>query len=481
MKTTSIILPIFCYLTCLQGFSQNELQKRISTQTIQLAQKIAGNSKEGIYSYHIETPQIAKWKNGYVLSYVDIKRKSWLLFLDQDFKKKGSEIEIKNRIILQVVTDNNELAILSTKPTFLDQLKKNNSYKELYFSKLNENGTLQLDVFIGGGNSIEKPLQTEVDNMGNYRMIWDKNSYLVDFAIQHNFSKTSAPDIHQGDAFIRITPEGNLTIISDWNTSHSFQQFILSGEEYYITLTKGDVRRGLNAQFFSRKGELEEYEDGIFPHIKYEFSNDSYFACNPYPVAGGHGENYVPYTIGDGVMLDKDAVLVGFSTSNNRKSYDVGLIQVFPSKEASFSQITWLTDTPKRYEHSLRMHRISPNQIAIFWKSFSMEEANRTIEKLENEFEDEPNSEEIILEKVNFDEQWMALIDNQGKWVKEPEKIQSHTYYCADGFEAATEWNYFINDDFDHTYSPMIIGHKGELLWLNHNLNSSTLIINRFN
>lgn len=472
---------MFCLLplwAAVLGFYPSHAQSLPKTVQLRLEHTLATNEQDGMTSLHIETAQLAKWKQGYALTYVDLERKSWLLFLDADFQKASKEVEIKGRIVFQLVTDNGELAILSAPRLFADSDKDLISYKSLYFSKLDQQGNKVLDVWLGGSEEIKKPQKTELDNIGNYRMIWDKDAYLVNFPIQFNFSNNSRPDIHQGDALMRIQPDGKIALISDWNTSHSFQQFPLSGKDHIITLTKGDGPRGLNVHHFTREGSWEEYEDNTFPQCKEYWDTEDYFSCNPYPVPGADGENYVPYMIGDGIVLDGDKVLVGFSTSNGRKSYDIGLVQVAPSESNAFSRIKWLSDSPAHTDHSLRLHRLSDGKVLVLWKRFATLAANKWVGQKESEWEDEDNEEDRIQHENGPDEQWMAIIDQQGNWVREPVRIDAPSYYASDWKESGTDWHYYIDYYFDHTYSPIITGHRNEAIWLYHRPFSKVLELN---
>jgi hypothetical protein len=459
------------------GFCQSS-EPNIRQLKLPVAHELATNAQEGMSSLHVETPQIAKWKEGYALTYVDINRRSWLCFLDANFKQVANAVEIKDRVVFQLVTDNDELAILSAKRRYADAERQTVTYKEVYFSKIDPRGSFLMDVLLGGGTEIKKPQKTELDNIGNYRMIWDKDAYLANFPIQFNFSKTSKPDIHQGDAVFRIEPSGKLILVSDWNTSHSFQQFPLSGKDYFITLTKGDGPRGLNVHHFSRAGEWEEYEDKTFPQCTQSWESEEYFSCNPYPVPGGDGENYVPYMIGDGLVLEGDKVLTGFSTSNGRKSYDIGLVIASPSKSSPFSKIKWLSDSPAYTEHSLRLHPLPDGRILVLWKSFATLAANGWLEKLEDQFEEEDADEDLIQQESSPDEQWMGIIDTKGNWLLEPVQISAPTYYASDWKEDATDWHFFMDSYLDHTYSPIISGHRNEVIWLFHRPFSNELLLN---
>ena len=69
----------------------------------------------GHQGHVVSYPCIAKWKNGYIISYSAMDKKSYFFFTDKDFNKTSKEVEMKKRIIYAVSTYNDEIVFLTGK------------------------------------------------------------------------------------------------------------------------------------------------------------------------------------------------------------------------------------------------------------------------------------------------------------------------------------------------------------------------------
>jgi len=417
----------------------------------------------------IMVAHIARWKTGYVVAYSDKDWNSYIFFLDKNFSKQAGEFRIEGRTIYRIITDNQEIALL----TGVTAGKREKS-DFVYWTKVNKQGKILKEVEIVGSKNVRMPFQSELDDWGNFQMIWTGQHYFCFFPIQHNFSKVGVPDVHQGDCIYLVSPEGELLSYSEWGASHSFEQRLLNTENYSVTIAKGDAYpRGLSVNFVGRK-TYSTREVGITNpdqnnrKIKTHYSPEERSSCVPFKVSGATGNNYVPFSIGDAIVFEKDELLVSFSSKDRKRSHDIGLVRVRPEYQNCSNDIHWLTNTDKISEHSIRMQKLDENRVLILWKEFDINDVRTEIIKMKKELS--YTEHHRIADEDMFNERFYAIIDRQGNYLVKPKKLEGLNWYNTIGLkESNTDWHDLMSSYADHRYSKMIIGHNSEIIWLYHN------------
>lgn len=484
------ILRLVTILFSSVTFSQNTPEKLVNSiqnTTIATDKMLAYNTDDRFYGELIPTVQIAKWKKGYIVGYTTFERKSRFFFTDSNFVKKSSEREISNRILFQIVTDNNEIAFL-TGNRFVDENNEVSSHF-IYFTKVSEEGKVILEKEIIGTNNLEKPLETVLDDWGNFNMKWTGKMYMLFFPIQHNFAEPGEKiDIHQGSCAYMIKSDGTLYSFFDWNNSHSFEHRMLMTDKHVVLLNKGDASpRGLGVEwypineFYLEKIEDEPEEKDLgHPSIEYYYMYDDNeeYSCDAFIASGKNGDNYVPFSIGGAVALKDQSVLVSYSFKNNKPTYDIGITRVRPQEVDCSSGHIAITNTPKVCEHSTRMVKLSDDNILIMWKEFSTVSIDQIIDKLSDAYEDEDTEEELIFTRHNPDKNKIAIINSNGDFIVTPQlvdKTKVDWYYNICLKESNTAWHDTMESFADHMLSEAFKTWEGNVAWACHEHKSKSI------
>lgn len=462
-------------ISLLQGltvYAQN-LSSHFKSFSIPVDDSVAYNQTDLYVTSNIFTAQVAKWKDGYIVSYVNQKRQSKLFFTDAQFRKTGPEVGLPNRIIFQLVTDNNEIALLTGSRDIDDGEVLP---RKIYFTKINVAGKVVMDKYLLGSTRIEQAGHTELDDWGSYLMQWTGNDYLAFFPIQHNFSRKGKPDIHQADCAYLINPDGKMSVIFDWGVSHSFGQALVANNRYAALVSRGDAYpRGLNVNMLSTKiYELEDLDgdeiDPLLPHIKTSYYSELDFECTPFEVSGREGNNYIPFHLGDAVFVDSNKVMTGFTLLDKRTSYDIGIVVTTASDaEPCSTNKKFITQTQDISEHSMRMTVVGTNRILVLWKAFNIKTSNSSINKVLNEYEDSWDDEIMAFQKANPDRQMAAIINFKGDLVVKPIALKKVNWYnTVNWHEDKTLWHDLLSSFANHTYSPIISGLGNQKVWIYH-------------
>ena len=470
MKALIIVLALIC-LGSPYGWAQENLNSRINHISLATDDSLAYGNDYTTYGMIIPTVQVAQWKDGYVVTYVNSNWHSKLFFTDAQFNKTSKEYELANRIVYQVVTDNGEIALLAADKQVDSDGDIFSNF--MYFIKFSASGGILMEKTIIGSNHIKRPNETELDDWGNYLMKWTGHFYVTFFPIQHNFRKIAPPDIHQGDCTYFIKPDGSILSYSDWGASHSFEQRMAIGEDYLIQVAKGDAYpRGLAIDYVAINNyEIEELERGWKdqnnPDLNYGYDPIKSFNSSPYKVSGSLGANYVPFSLGDVVILEKNAAIVSFSTKDKKTAHDIGILTTRPQFGYK-GKVKYITNTPTICEHSVRMARVAENGILIMWKQFDVKTAKKKIAQIEKRL-DTWDADEEIFRDHNLDQNMMAMIDTNGKYLSKPQKVtHADWYYTISLKEFQTPWHDIIDGYANHSYSPFLHLHNGNLAWAHH-------------
>lgn len=423
----------------------------------------------------LPTAQIAQWKEGYVVFYVNSQWQSKYFFTDASFKKTTKEYTVANRVVFQVVTDNAEIALLAGDKSGTSGWPRADF---AFFMKVSEQGEVLMERKIVGAENVKKGNATELDDWGNFHMRWTGDLYVTFFPIQHNFRKVGPADVHQGDCLYFIQPDGKVLAYDDWGSSHSFEQRIVVGDKCIATAAKGDAYpRGIAVNMIHKTGyDIKPFGKGSKdmnnPNITHYLDEENSFSNTPLKVSGKTGENYVPFSLGDIVLLDSVSTLVSFSSKDKKAYHDVGIVR---SHHSGSSKPKYLTNTSTLVEHSVRMAVLDENRILIGWKEFNPKTSNSTIKSLRKSLGSWP-TDDAIYKEHNVDRHKMAIIDSTGAFVVKPQKVADvNWYYTAGLMERSSTWHSVINSYANHCYSPFFNTYSGALAWAYHGHESKTI------
>lgn len=485
-NTLKFQLILFTLLSTYNCIAQDiKLDDNIQKVSIEVENNLAYANYDSYYANHIPTVQIAKWKQGYIIAYTNHNRQSYFFFTDSSFTKTSKEFKLNNRIIFQVVTDNNEIALLCGNR--YDVFKNNKFYSNhIYFTKVSENGKVLLENKILGTNKLKAPLATVLDDWGNYIMRWTGSLYIVYFPVQHNF-KRIGKDIHQGDVTYFIKPDGTICIYNEWGASHSFEQRIAIGERHTVLIAKGDAYpRGMKVSKIPTKNYyIEPLSKGSKSQHNTEIKNRYNIADNTrsmvstaFKASGRSGANYVPFSLGDAIILNDETIVVSYSSKDRKPTYDVGISITKLVNGKAKSEQNFITNTRSLCEHSVRMYAIDSTKILILWKEFNNRKVNKQLDKYEKSSIDS----ETIFKEHNLDINKMAIIDNNGQFIVSPQTTKiADWYYTISLKENQTPWHSIIKVSANHCYSPIITTHTGNIAWAHHSHKSKTIDIYIFN
>lgn len=455
-----------------QNTSAQNLEKRIRKNLVQCDDSLAYAGTDFRYSSLVPAVQMAQWKDGYVMAYVTTERRSRVFFTDKDFKKTSEEIKIDNRIIFQLVTENNELALLTGDRGANDA---DNISKHIYFTKISETGEILIDQKILGSDRVKRPKQTELDNWGNFLMNWTGSHYVAFFPIQHNFSRVGPPDVHQGDCTYFINPDGTLYSYSDWGSSHSFEQRMVVGDQFIVQAAKGDAYpRGLAVDFISTTAEepylLEKDEkDQNNAQISYEYQCSDEFSSTAFKVSGQSGANYVPFSLGDIVTLSNRSAAISCSYRDRRKLHDIVWVKVSAQRKDAATKLRFITQTPTIAEHSVRMVGLSDNRILLCWKQFDATKSRLALTKLSRQYEEYDDEDLRIFMNHNQDIHKMAIVDSLGSFVTAPQTIKNVCwYYTSSLMESSALWFDIVDVCSNNTYSGFTKRSGPSVSWTYH-------------
>lgn len=428
----------------------------------------------------LPTVQIARWKDGYVVFYVNSNWVSKYFFTNAQFEKQGKEYVVLNRMVYQVVTENNEIALLAGNKSSSGSSPRSD---HAYFMTVSENGAVLRETLIVGAENVNKGDATELDDWGNYQMRWTGAMYVTFFPVQHNFRKLGPPDVHQGDCMYFIPPLGDVIAYSDWGASHSFEQRLVIGDKFIATAAKGDAYpRGMQVTYthLSRFELLpfdKKEKDMNNKGITHYYEPHQQASSVPLKVSGASGANYVPFTLGDIVMLDSNSALVSFSSKDKKAAHDLGIVRSHLGKSTG---LKYLSNSPTIAEHSVRMTQVGKNRILIFWKEFDTRKTLKQLKILRKEIGGW-YPDRTIFSAHNMDQNKMALIDSTGKFLVKPQKISNANWYYNAGLkESSNPWFSVIQNYAHHSYSPFFTTAKGATAWAYHGHQSKVIEVYQY-
>jgi len=480
MRVLTIGFILFNLVDVCRGQSPISIDKQILKMSIHTDDTIAfGKPTHSI----LPTVQLAHWKGGYVVFYVNSDWRTKFFFTNGHFEKITEEYEIQNRIVYQVITENNEIALLAGNKSGSRASPRSD---HAFFMKISETGDLKMEKLIVGAPNVKKGNATELDDWGNYQMRWTGSKYVTFFPIQHNFRKIGPPDIHQGDCIYFINPNGEVISYSDWGASHSFEQRLMIGDSFMVTAAKGDAYpRGLDLNFIGIKEyEIMAYEKGDKDmnntSIEYYYEPKQASGYTAFKVSGASGANYVPFSLGDIVALNNHSALISFSSKDKKVTHDIGVVRTHPLSNSTRTQLKYLTNTPTICEHSVRTASLASNRILVLWKEFDIRKSKIQIKKLDKEI-DAWDASEIIFTEHNLDQNKMAIIDSMGRFVVKPQKVKKADWYYTQGLmENGTSWHRTIDGYTNHSYSPFFRTDENQLAWSHHKHKSRSIDVYMF-
>jgi hypothetical protein len=170
------ILTILLISFSLSAAAQAKLDSFVTKYNIE-TDHVLTYAGDGPYADEaIETVQADKWKAGYVIAYTSYERKSYFFFTDEKFKKTSNEIELKDRIIEKVVTDNEELVFLTRNRIDFENRIISNT---IYFTKISEKGEVELDVKIIGSENMAKAGESKLSDRATPQLAWTGMYYFA--------------------------------------------------------------------------------------------------------------------------------------------------------------------------------------------------------------------------------------------------------------------------------------------------------------
>ncbi len=488
IRTSLPVLLLTLFLINLGIAQPDRLEDKIQQFTVKMEKRPVYSTMNRYYGDLLPGVQIARWDEGYVVAYTAVDMQSRYFFLDKDFKKTTQEYVLKGKVIFQIVTDHREIAML-TGSSLVDDGDAFHNF--VYFTKVNEAGQILKNTLITGANDLKKPGSTDLDNWGNPLMRWTGKFYIAFFPIQHNFKKTEAEDndIHQADCAYIITKDGKVYSFFDWGVSHSFEQRMLVNDQYAILLSKGDGGpRGLEIDYYPlandsfKAFEADDDPDQNNTQLKeyWAYDEDKEFACEAFNVSGKSGDNYLPFSLGDPILLDNSEVLITYSFSDQRPTHDIALTLLKPQDKDCSSGHKFLTNTPTICEHSVHTVQVAPNRNLIFWKEFDTKGLQAKIDKWQTEYEDEDDEDELIFVRQNIDRNKIGIIDNKGTFLVEPQEISKHKadwYYNIPLKDSHTPWHDIMDSYANHTRTCFVKTNDGHIAWGHHQHNTRTIEI----
>ncbi len=244
-------------------------------------------------------------------------------------------------------------------------------------------------------------------NTGDFQLIWTGKYYGAYFATLRNFGTRDKPDVHQSDILFVIDGFGEIKGPGSFkgrkyyhlanfgwrlNVSHSFEQRLHTDGSFMYAFAKGDANpRGIAYNLVRLPGKS-------LPTV-----TDS----NIFPMPGTKGDNYVPVTLGNVVAVN-DGLVVSFSATLDRKSYDVGLMKI--GIDGKRRWLKWLTDTPDVEETCLQMGSWN-DRIVIGWNAYK------------------PPKEKREANRYYGDSFQLGVLDYNGEWLEPPMATEARWPY----------------------------------------------------
>ena len=383
--------------------------------------------------------QVAKWKDGYLMSYPDGVFKTRLLFT-KDFRSFSVIKEYKDEIIWDIETTGGQVAVLSSPVIFKDQTHRT---PDLYAKFLSSDGSVSRSTKVIGAKDMSQPSATQLDNIGSRYIRWEKGAYVLYFTISKNLAKTAGTyNVHQAQCQIYMDKSGRLLNKSvGWGVSHSFEQRIDVADGYTLKVAKGDAYpRGIDVDIQSH--ELEVSSDGT------EYDAVRLYTGEPMPMTGD--DNYVDLVLGDVyVMAAKESAHISGISWYERDSPDIFFIdQSFNGDLAP--KTVWLTSTPDVTEHSVRMLPYTDGNYLMIWKEYKDGVVD---EDIYDEFDDRlysasaAQSVGIYYELNKLQTTKAAVLAPSGKFLTKPQKIDADVHTITKDMDADIDYMYDIIDE----------------------------------
>ena len=401
---------------------------------------------------------------GSYLGWTDSEWNAHITPLDARDQRAGVDIVIPQRGLLALIAREDGFAVLLSEPVLYEN-KTTMQMMSLYLAQYRADGSRDFETTLIADSDIRDEKGTILDSWGNVELVWSGQHYAANCPTSHNWGTRAAPDIHQGDALFIVDGAGKLLEPSwvdqsmaeqtlgysvggwRWNVSHSFEQRLVSNGRFFAMLAKGDAYpRGLTLNYQADPSARAADALGLKSGSQ-----------NLLPMKGEIGLNYVPLALGDMVLLG-DGPLISFTTSEDRPTYDVGLMKVNWAGEIQF--IKWLTKSDQYQENSVKMARYGQN-ILIGWSRFVHPG-------------DRPNGESGSYDCC--ESSVLGVLDPQGEWLQPPavvdllfaynwvihENKQIHVYH-QDRFDRFTG-GHFVSFPGGEAGWAESIGNPGQIL-----------------
>ena len=226
-----------------------------------------------------------------------------------------------------------------------------------------------------GSASLKGADTTVPFDAGSLRMA-EANGYLY---VRTCHEMYTSPDglRHQGNMTITIR-ESDMALagFTDFDTSHSFNQFILFDDAgNLITLDHGDAnpaRGALLRRFSKSAGESYPFARGLYDGY---FNDENNIRVSVLSYAGNSGDNYTGSSMGGLEYSDSCCLTAGSSIAQDGKNHVTRNIYITATKRDNFSSagtdFTWITDYAEGGKISAstpHLVKLSGNSFLLLWE-----------------------------------------------------------------------------------------------------------------
>lgn len=320
----------------------------------------------------IETPQLRKIPDGYVLSYTDVRFNSHLLLLDPDFQVL-KDIRLSQSGIVNVCTDNEEIAILKVKYK-KDPKTKDNAHSEhqLYFERYSYKGEKHSGIRLIGDPEFRKK-----KNSRSYRaefeskLIAHRGTYYAAFSFLFNNQKKYDKSHHR---LVQITKENKVQVISTRKKRVLQTQLLVRKDTLYHVFMQTRGPRAVILQKYA----LDELS--IAPIEKVEIKNPSSDVdevlkvrsdeINLFAITDGVDENefmcrdnLMPVRI-EKVFFHQGQMKMVLSSMQDNKSYDIEMVNY--DLEGKFSESVSIAKSTRYHESSCFVNVLDSSLFLVY-------------------------------------------------------------------------------------------------------------------
>ena len=320
----------------------------------------------------IETPQLRTTPDGYVLSYIDVNFNSHLLLLDTDFQV-FKDIRLSQSGIVNVCTDNEEIAILKVKYTKQPKISDDaHSEHQLYFERYSYEGEKLSRVrLIGDPEFKNKRNSRSYITRFESKLIAFNGTYYAAFSFAFNNLKKYDKCHHR---LVQITRENKVQVISTRKKRVLQTQLLVREDTLYHVYMQTRGPRAVLLQKYALT------ELSIAPIEKVEIKNPSSDIdevltvrsdeINLFAITDGADEqefmcrdNLMPVRI-EKVFFQQDQMKMVLSSMQGNKSYDIELVNY--DQQGNLSEKVSIAKSSRYHESSCFVNVLDSSLFMVY-------------------------------------------------------------------------------------------------------------------